>query len=143
MDYLQMTAQMGGRNGFIAALDQSGGSTPEALRLYGIQDGDYGNEADMYRQMHKMRARIISASAFTGDKVIGAILFERTMDGEVERRPVPGFLWEQRGIVPFLKIDKGLEAEKDGVSLMKPIAGLGALWSVLLPWESMAPRSAR
>jgi fructose-bisphosphate aldolase class I len=123
----KMTAQMSSKSGFIAALDQSGGSTPEALRLYGIQDSAYGNDVEMYKLIHAMRARIISAPAFTGDKVIGAILFERTMNGEVEGRPVPAFLWETRGVVPFLKIDKGLEAEKDGVSMMKPMPGLDAL----------------
>jgi fructose-bisphosphate aldolase class I len=121
-----MTVQMSSKSGFIAALDQSGGSTPEALRLYGIQDGSYGNETEMYKLIHEMRARIISAPAFTGDKVIGAILFERTMDGEVSGLPVPVFLWRTRGVVPFLKIDQGLEAEDDGVSTMKPIAGLDA-----------------
>jgi fructose-bisphosphate aldolase class I len=123
----KMAAQMSGKGGFIAALDQSGGSTPGALRLYGIQDSAYGSEAEMHKLMHEMRVRIISAAAFTGDKVIGAILFERTMDGEAKGRPVPAFLWEERGVVPFLKIDKGPEAEQDGVSLMKPMPGLDAL----------------
>ncbi|HKM63802.1 MAG TPA: fructose bisphosphate aldolase [Acidisphaera sp.] len=123
----KMMAQMSGKGGFIAALDQSGGSTPGALRLYGIPDSAYSGEAEMYRLMHEMRVRIISAPAFTGDKVIGAILFERTMDGEAKGRPVPTFLWEDRGVVPFLKVDKGLEAESDGVSVMKPIPGLDAL----------------
>src|SRR5271166_3011068 len=98
----KMMAQMSGKGGFIAALDQSGGSTPGALRLYGIPDSAYSGEAEMYRLMHEMRVRIISAPAFTGDKVIGAILFERTMDGEAKGRPVPTFLWEDRGVVPFL-----------------------------------------
>ena len=123
----KMAAQMIGKSGFIAALDQSGGSTPETLRLYGIGDGAYRSEVEMYDLIHEMRVRIISAPAFNGDKVVGAILFERTMNGEVKGRPVPAYLWEARGVVPFLKIDKGLEAEKDGVRLMKPIAGLDAL----------------
>jgi fructose-bisphosphate aldolase class I len=123
----EMAAQMGHRSGFIAALDQSGGSTPEALRLYGLHESAYGSEVEMYTLMHEMRVRIMSAPAFTGDKVIGAILFERTMDGEAKGKPVPRFLWSERGVVPFLKIDKGLEAEADGVSLMKPIGGLDAL----------------
>lgn len=124
----KMNAQMAGKDGFIAALDQSGGSTPGALRLYGIPDSVYGDDQQaMFRLMHEMRVRIITASAFTGEKVIGAILFEQTMDGEVNGKPVPSFLWEDRDVVPFVKVDKGLEAEKDGVSLMKPMPELDAL----------------
>jgi fructose-bisphosphate aldolase, class I len=123
----KMLAQMSGKPGFIAALDQSGGSTPGALRLYGIADTAYSGDAEMFRLMHEMRVRIITSPAFTGDKVIGAILFEKTMDGEAKGRPVPTYLWQERGVVPFLKVDKGLEAEQDGVSLMKPIAGLDPL----------------
>src|SRR3954452_22262251 len=123
----KMMAQMSGKGGFIAALDQSGGSTPGALRLYGIPDSAYSGEAEMYKLMHEMRVRIMTAPAFTGEKVIGAILFERTMDGEAEGKPVPTFLWEDRGVVPFLKVDKGLEAEADGVQIMKPIPGLDEL----------------
>ncbi len=123
----KMMAQMHGKGGFIAALDQSGGSTPGALRLYGIQDNAYSGDAEMFRLMHEMRVRIISAPAFTGDKVIGAILFEATMDGEAQGKSVPAFLWEDRGVVPFLKVDKGLEAEKDGVQMMRPISGLDDL----------------
>src|SRR5580704_360396 len=124
----KMNAQMAGKDGFIAALDQSGGSTPGALRLYGIPDSAYGDdEAAMFRLMHEMRVRIITTSTFTGEKVIGAILFERTMDGEANGKPVPSSLWEDRGVVPFVKVDKGLEAEKDGVSLMKPMPELDAL----------------
>jgi fructose-bisphosphate aldolase class I len=115
--------------GFIAALDQSGGSTPGALRLYGIADTDYQGDADMYRLMHAMRVRIVKAPAFTGEKVIGAILFERTMDGDVDGEAVPSYLWEKRGVVPFLKVDKGLEAEDNGVQLMKPMPELDALLS--------------
>jgi fructose-bisphosphate aldolase class I len=122
-----MDAQMSGKAGFIAALDQSGGSTPGALRLYGIPDSAYSGEEEMFRLMHEMRVRIITAPSFTGDKVIGAILFEKTMDGQAEGTPVPTYLWERRGVVPFLKVDKGLAAESDGVSLMKPIPDLDPL----------------
>src|SRR5271168_5372415 len=123
----KMMAQMSEKPGFIAALDQSGGSTPGALRLYGIPDSAYSGDDEMFRQMHEMRVRIFTARPFTGDKVVGTILFEGTMDGEAQGKPVPAFLWEDRGVVPFLKVDKGLEAEKDGVSLMKPILGLDPL----------------
>ncbi|BAN27997.1 fructose-bisphosphate aldolase (plasmid) [Caballeronia insecticola] len=123
----KMLAQMAEKNGFIAALDQSGGSTPGALRQYGIPDDAYNGDAEMFKLMHEMRVRIMTAPSFTGEKVIGAILFERTMDGEAEGKPVPTFLWEERGIVPFLKVDKGLEAEADGVQVMKPIPGLDDL----------------
>lgn len=122
-----MIVQVCEKGGFFAALDQSGGSTPGALKHYGIPGGAYGSEAEMFRLMHEMRVRIITSPAFSGDKVIGAILFEQTMDGEAQGKPVPTFLWEDRGVVPFLKVDKGLEAEKDGVSLMKPMPGLDAL----------------
>ena len=113
--------------GFIAALDQSGGSTPGALRQYGIQDSAYSGDEEMYRLVHEMRVRIMSAPAFTGEKVIGAILFEKTMDDEAHGKPVPTYLWGDRGVVPFLKVDKGLEAAKDGVQLMKPIPDLDSL----------------
>ena len=113
--------------GFIAALDQSGGSTPGALRLYGVAETDYSGDDEMYRLIHAMRVRIMKAPAFSGDKVIGAILFERTMDGDVDGEPVPTFLWEKRGVVPFLKIDKGLLDEENGVQLMKPMPDLDAL----------------
>src|SRR5271169_4013578 len=125
----RMMAQISGQGGFIAALDQSGGSTPGALRLYGIPDSAYSGDAEMFRLMHAMRVRIMSAPAFTGAKVIAAILFEATMDGEVKGKPVPTFLWEDRGVVPFVKVDKGLEPESDGVSLMKPMPSLGVLLS--------------
>jgi fructose-bisphosphate aldolase class I len=115
------------RPGFIAALDQSGGSTPKALAQYGIAQESYHSDAEMFALVHAMRVRIMQSSAFRGDKVIGAILFERTMDGEVEGTPVPAFLWKQRGVVPFLKIDQGLEAEANGVQLMKPMPGADAL----------------
>ncbi|MGE8105068.1 fructose bisphosphate aldolase [Allorhizobium sp. NPDC080224] len=113
--------------GFIAALDQSGGSTPGALRLYGVAETDYNGDDEMYRLIHAMRVRIMKAPAFSGDKVIGAILFERTMDGDVDGEPVPSFLWEKRGVVPFLKIDKGLLDEENGVQLMKPMPDLDTL----------------
>jgi len=122
-----MMDQISSKGGFIAALDQSGGSTPGALRLYGVPDSAYSGDAEMFRLVHAMRVRIMSAPAFTGAKVIAAILFEATMDGEALGKRVPAFLWEDRGVIPFLKIDKGLEGEKDGVSLMKPIPGLDAL----------------
>ncbi|WP_408903969.1 fructose bisphosphate aldolase [Rhodopila sp.] len=122
-----MTTQITGAPGFLAALDQSGGSTPGALRLYGIPETAYGNEAEMFALMHAMRTRVMTAPSFTGDKVIGAILFERTMDGEVKGQQVPAYLWKERGVVPFLKVDKGLEKEADGVCMMKPISGLDTL----------------
>jgi fructose-bisphosphate aldolase class I len=123
----KMMAQMSGKGGFIAALDQSGGSTPGALRLYGIPDSAYSGDAEMFRLMHQMRVRIMTAPAFTGEKVIGTILFEGTMDGEVQGKPTPAFLWEERGVVPFVKVDKGLEKENDGVQLMRPMPELDAL----------------
>ncbi len=122
----KMMEQMGKGDGFIAALDQSGGSTPKALKGYGIEEGAWGSEEEMFGLIHQMRSRIITSPAFTGDKVIGAILFERTMDGEVNGKPVPQVL-KERGVVPFIKIDKGLEAEADGVQLMKPMPELDAL----------------
>jgi fructose-bisphosphate aldolase class I len=123
----RMMAQVCEKQGFFAALDQSGGSTPGALRLYGIPESAYSDDAGMFKLIHEMRVRIITAPAFTGDRIIGAILFEATMDGQAQGKPVPAFLWEDRGVVPFLKVDKGLEAEADGVQLMKPIPGLDAL----------------
>ncbi|MBB6486067.1 fructose bisphosphate aldolase [Rhizobium lusitanum] len=119
--------QMSEKGGFIAALDQSGGSTPGALRLYGIADSDYSGDEEMFRLMHEMRVRIMTAPSFSGDKVIGAILFEKTMDGEAKGKPVPSYLWEDRGVVPFLKVDKGLAAEENGVQVMKPMPDLDAL----------------
>jgi fructose-bisphosphate aldolase class I len=124
-----MSEQIAKKPGFLAALDQSGGSTPGALRLYGIPETAYSGDAEMYKLMHEMRVRIMTAPAFTGQKVIAAILFERTMDGDVNGTPVPTFLWNDRSVVPFLKVDKGLEAEADGVQLMKPIPGLDELLS--------------
>jgi fructose-bisphosphate aldolase, class I len=123
----KMLNTMSSAPGFIAALDQSGGSTPKALSLYGVSETDYQGEDEMFRLMHAMRVRIMKAPAFTGEKVIGAILFERTMDGDVDGEPVPSFLWGKRGVVPFLKIDKGLLEEENGVQLMKPMPELDAL----------------
>lgn len=116
--------QMQSGAGFIAALDQSGGSTPKALQLYGVSEDAYTSDAEMYDMVHAMRSRIANAPAFTGDKVIGAILFEMTMDREMGGKPTASFMWEDRGVVPFLKIDKGLADADGGVRLMKPIDGL-------------------
>ena len=127
MQTSSMAEQMRSGAGFVAALDQSGGSTPKALRLYGVDDNAYSTQDEMFDLIHGMRTRIATAPAFTGDKVIGAILFEMTMERTIEGRPAAAFLWEERGVVPFLKIDKGLEEEADGVQLMKPIPGLDAL----------------
>ena len=121
----QMMSQMSRNAGFIAALDQSGGSTPGALRLYGIPDSAYTDDQQkMFRLIHEFRVRMMTAPAFTGDKVIGTILFEGTMDGEVRGKPTPSYLWEDRGVVPFVKVDRGLEPEKDGVQLMRPMPQL-------------------
>jgi len=113
--------------GFIAALDQSGGSTPKALRLYGIEEDAYSGEAEMFDLIHAMRARIVDAPAFSGDKVVGAILFEMTMDRDIGGKPSPSALWDDNGVVPFLKIDKGLSAEVDGVQLLNDMPDLDAL----------------
>jgi len=115
------------QDGFIAALDQSGGSTPKALRLYGIQESAYSNDAEMMDLIHAMRTRIITSPAFNGDRILAAILFEATMDRDIEGRPTAEYLWEVKKVVPILKVDKGLAEEKDGVQLMKPIPGLDAL----------------
>jgi fructose-bisphosphate aldolase, class I len=123
----KMMAQISEKGGFIAALDQSGGSTPGALRLYGIPDNAYSGDVEMFRLVHEMRVRIMTAPAFTGAKVIATILFEGTMDGEVRGKPTPAFLWGDRGVVPFVKVDKGLEAEKDVVQVMRPMPELDAL----------------
>jgi fructose-bisphosphate aldolase class I len=113
--------------GFLAALDQSGGSTPGALRLYGIPDDAYSGAEEMFAKMHEMRVRIITSAPFDGKKILGAILFERTMDGTAKGAPVPSYLWREKNIVPLLKVDEGLEAEADGVRLMKPMPKLDAL----------------
>jgi fructose-bisphosphate aldolase class I len=114
-------------SGFIAALDQSGGSTPKALGLYGVKPDAWTDEEGMYRVVHEMRSRIITSPAFTGKRLIGAILFENTMDREIKGKPTADYLWEDKNVVPFLKVDKGLEDEKDGVQLMKPISNLEPL----------------
>lgn len=126
MNTAEMTAKMSAGNGFIAALDQSGGSTPKALKGYGVEEGAWSNDEEMFGLIHDMRSRIIRSNAFDGSKVIGAILFERTMDGSVDGQPVPAALIA-KGIVPFIKIDKGLEDEANGVQLMKPMPELDAL----------------
>ncbi|MGN7159643.1 fructose bisphosphate aldolase [Sphingomonas sp. SAFR-052] len=126
MNTADMTAKIADGQGFIAALDQSGGSTPKALKGYGVEDGAWSTDEEMFGLIHDMRARIITSDAFAGDKVIGAILFERTMDGQAGGKPVPQALAD-KGVVPFLKIDKGLEDEANGVQLMKPIPGLDEL----------------
>ncbi|MGN6464109.1 MAG: fructose bisphosphate aldolase [Rhizobiaceae bacterium] len=122
-----MAAQAAKKDGFIAALDQSGGSTPKALKLYGIDDSAWSNEAEMFDLVHQMRVRIIKSPAFTGDKVMGAILFEQTMDRDIDGTPTAQYLWEKRHVVPFLKIDQGLAEAKDGVRLMKPMPQLDAM----------------
>jgi len=113
--------------GFIAALDQSGGSTPKALKAYGLSEDAWSNEDEMFDRVHEMRTRIITSPAFNGDRILGAILFEGTKDREIEGKGTAQFLWNEKRVVPFLKIDKGLAAEADGVQLMKPMPGLDAL----------------
>lgn len=115
------------RDGFIAALDQSGGSTPKALRLYGINETAWSNDDEMFDLIHQMRTRIITSPAFNGDRILGAILFEMTMDREIEGTPTAEYLWNEKNVVPFLKIDRGLAAEENGVQLMKPMPGLDGL----------------
>ena len=122
----EMLAKVKTANGFIAALDQSGGSTPGALKGYGYQGDEWSSDDEMYGLIHKMRTRIVSSPEFTGEKILGAILFERTMDGEANGKPVPEYLWS-KGVVPFLKVDKGLADEAEGVKLMKPMPDLDAL----------------
>jgi len=126
MNQAEMTAKIERGDGFIAALDQSGGSTPKALKGYGIEEGAWGNDEEMFGLIHQMRSRIITAPSFGSGKVIGAILFEKTMDGEVNGEPVPQAL-NDLGVVPFIKIDKGLEDEENGVQLMKPMPELDSL----------------
>ncbi|AWD20422.1 fructose bisphosphate aldolase [Fuscovulum blasticum] len=127
MSKAEMTAQIRDGQGFIAALDQSGGSTPKALKLYGVDESAWTDEAGMFDLIHAMRARIIKSPAFDGSKVVGAILFEQTMDRTIDGIPTATYLWDKRRVVPFLKIDKGLEAEVDGCQLMKPMPALDAL----------------
>ncbi|MEY2477505.1 MAG: fructose-bisphosphate aldolase, class [Actinomycetota bacterium] len=113
--------------GFIAALDQSGGSTPKALKLYGVEEDAYSNDKEMFDVIHQMRSRIVQSPKFNGDRVLGAILFEDTMDRQIDGKDSPEYLWEVKGVVPFLKVDKGLEDEADGAQVMKPIPGLADL----------------
>lgn len=127
MTKAQQTERVAKGNGFIAALDQSGGSTPKALRLYGVAETAYSGEVEMFDMIHAMRSRIIKSPAFTGEKVVGAILFEQTMDRTVDGIPTATYLWEKRQVVPFLKIDKGLQAEVEGCQVMKPMPDLDAL----------------
>src|SRR5262245_30183888 len=123
----QQLEQMKTHPGFVAALDQSGGSTPHALMAYGIAESAWSNDAEMFALVHQMRTRIITSPRFTGKRIIGAILFENTMDRDVEGQPTANYLWQVKRVVPFLKVDKGLAAEKDGVQLMKPMPELAAL----------------
>jgi fructose-bisphosphate aldolase, class I len=127
MSKQEQTEQVRNANGFIAALDQSGGSTPKALKLYGVDESAYGNDVEMFGLIHDMRARIVNSPAFTGDRIIGAILFERTMDSDIGGKPSATYLWENRHVVPFLKVDKGLADEADGVRLMQDMPDLDAL----------------
>jgi fructose-bisphosphate aldolase, class I len=123
----QQLQKMKTHPGFIAALDQSGGSTPGALRLYGIKESAWSNEDEMFAIVHQMRTRIMTSPSFTGERIIAAILFENTMDRDIERRPTADYLWNTKHVVPFLKVDKGLAAEKNGVQLLKPMPELAAL----------------
>lgn len=119
-----MYKKIAGRDGFIAALDQSGGSTPRALHNYGIPANAYASEAEMFDLVHQMRTRMIKSPAFNGENLIGAILFERTVNSEVDGLPTAQYIWEKKGVVPFIKVDKGLEEDANGVQLMKPMPGL-------------------
>jgi fructose-bisphosphate aldolase, class I len=123
----QQLQKMKSQPGFIAALDQSGGSTPKALALYGIKEGAWSNEDEMFTIVHEMRTRMITSPAFNGERIIGAILFENTMDRDIHGQPAGNYLWNVKDVVPFLKVDKGLDAEKEGVQLMKPIPALATL----------------
>ena len=126
-NFEQQLQKMETQPGFIAALDQSGGSTPKALGLYGISEDAWSSDDEMFTIVHRMRTRIITSPAFNGERILGAILFENTMDREIEGRPTAAYLWNVKRVVPILKVDKGLAAEKDGVQLMKPMPGLAAL----------------
>src|ERR671924_1172627 len=123
----QQQQQMKAQRGFIAALDQSGGSTPNALRLYGIKEGAWSNEDEMFALVHQMRTRLMTSPSFTGERILAAILFENTMDRDIAGQPTADYLWNMKRVVPFLKVDQGLAAEKDGVQLMKPMPKLAAL----------------
>jgi len=126
-NYSQQLQKMKTKPGFVAALDQSGGSTPKALSSYGIKENAWSNEAEMFALVHQMRTRIITSPGFTGERIIGAILFENTMDSDIEGQPSADYLWNVKRVVPFLKVDQGLAAEKEGVQLMKPMPNLAAL----------------
>jgi len=123
----QQLQKMKSHPGFIAALDQSGGSTPKALALYGIKEGAWSNEDEMFAIVHQMRTRMITSPSFNGERIIGSILFENTMDRDINGQPTANYLWNVKAVVPFLKVDKGLDTEKDGVQLMKPMPALAAL----------------
>jgi fructose-bisphosphate aldolase class I len=123
----QQLEKVTGSGGFIAALDQSGGSTPKALKLYGVEDSEYSGDDEMFDRIHEMRSRIVTSPSFTGDRVLGAILFEQTMDRQIEGQDSGDYLWKVKRVVPFLKVDKGLADDADGVQLMKPIGGLDEL----------------
>ena len=125
--FSQQLEKMKTHHGFVAALDQSGGSTPKALASYGIKEGAWSNEEEMFALVHQMRTRIITSPSFTGERILGAILFEKTMDSDIEGQPSADYLWNVKGVVPFLKVDKGLAGEKNGVQLMKPMPELSAL----------------
>ena len=127
MSYQQQLERIKNDTGFIAALDQSGGSTPKALRMYGVSESDYDNDDEMFAQVHEMRSRIMTCKCFSSERVLGAILFEDTMDREVNGKATAAYLWEDKNIVPFLKVDKGLAEQMDGVQVMLPIPGLDAL----------------
>ncbi len=124
---LDMLKKIESEQGFIAALDQSGGSTPKALRLYGVDEDQYSNDEEMFTRVHEMRTRIVTSKVFGGDRVLGAILFENTMDRTIDGKPSSVYLWTEKQVVPFLKVDKGLEDEANGVQLMKPMPGLDDL----------------
>jgi fructose-bisphosphate aldolase, class I len=126
-DFKEQLEKMKRHRGFIAALDQSGGSTPSALRAYGIKENAWSNEEEMFAIVHQMRSRIMTSPCFTGERILAAILFENTMDRDIEGQPTADYLWNVKRVVPFLKVDKGLSAEKGGVQLMKPMPELGAL----------------
>ena len=126
-DFERQLRKIRSDKGFIAALDQSGGSTPKALKLYGIKEDAWSDEEEMFELVHRMRTRIITSPAFSGERILAAILFERTMDSEIEGKPTADYLWDVKNVVPILKVDKGLAEEKDGVQLMKPITGLDKL----------------
>lgn len=127
MSFEAQLDKVSSQDGFIAALDQSGGSTPKALRLYGVEESDYSGDAEMFDRVHEMRTRIMTSPSFGGDRILGAILFEMTMDREVAGKPTAQYLWEDKQVVPILKVDKGLADEQDGVQLMKPMPELDAL----------------